>query len=93
MVKVLVFKKVCCESEFINVVKVFDLSGLKILGWKNSFVVFEEYLNNDELFFVFGINKYLFEVWSIENLSDFVNYKKNGSLFSYEMLVWFDEMV
>ncbi|MEM6511290.1 MAG: UvrD-helicase domain-containing protein, partial [Pseudomonadota bacterium] len=90
--KVPAFKTACRESEFINAVKVSDLSGSKTPGRKNSLAALEEYINNDELFFVFGTSKYSFEVWSTENLSDPANYKKNGSLLSHEMLAQFDEM-
>ncbi|WP_062569291.1 exodeoxyribonuclease V subunit beta [Pseudoalteromonas arabiensis] len=90
--KVPAFKKACLESEFINAVKASDLSGSKTPGRKNSLAALEEYLNNDELFFVFGTNKYSFEVWSTENLSDPANYKKNGNLLSHEMVAQFGEM-
>ena len=81
----------CRESEFINAVKASDLSGSKPQA-ENSLAALEEYINNDEPFFVFGTSKYSFEVWSTENLSDPANYKKNGSLLSHEMLAQFDEM-
>ena len=90
--KVPAFKKACRDSEFINAVKASDLSGSKTPGRKNSLAALEEYLNNDDTFFVFGTSKYSFEVWSTENLSDPANYKKNGSLLSHAMTAQFDEM-
>lgn len=90
--KVASFKKACLDSEFIAAVKSSGLSGAKTPARKGSLAALEAFCKGDELFFEFGTNKYSYEIWSTENLSDEANYKKNQPLFSHVMLSQFDEM-
>lgn len=86
------FKKSCLESEFVAAVKASGLSGSKTPARKGSLKALEEFCLSDELFFQFGTNKYSFEVWSTESLSDAGNYKKNQPLFTHALQSQFDEL-
>ncbi len=90
--KVPAFKKAVLEQEFIAAIKGSGLSGSKTPGRKGSLTALEGFCLGDELFFEFGTNKYSFEVWSSENLSDASNYKKNQPLFSHPLLSLFGEL-
>ncbi len=92
LAKIPTFKQACSDSEFIAAVKASGLSGSKTPARKGSLQALEDFCRGDELFFKFGTNKYSFEVWSTENLSDPGNYKKNQPLFSHELLPQFDEL-
>ncbi|MBE3673643.1 exodeoxyribonuclease V subunit beta [Pseudoalteromonas distincta] len=86
------FKKAVLEQEFIGAIKSSGLSGSKTPARKGSLGALEAFCLGGDLFFEFGTNKYSFEVWSTENLSDVSNYKKNQPLFVHPLLSQFDEL-
>ncbi|KKN38437.1 hypothetical protein LCGC14_0753510, partial [marine sediment metagenome] len=86
------FKKAVLEQEFIGAIKGSGLSGSKTPARKGSLGALEAFCLGGDLFFEFGTNKYSFEVWSTQNLSDAGNYKKNQSLFVHPLLSQFDEL-
>lgn len=86
------FKKAVLEQEFIGAIKSSGLSGSKTPARKGSLGALEAFCLGGDLFFEFGTNKYSFEVWSTENLSDVANYKKNQPLFVHPLLSQFDEL-
>ncbi|WP_028835776.1 MULTISPECIES: exodeoxyribonuclease V subunit beta [unclassified Pseudoalteromonas] len=86
------FKKACLEQEFIGAVKASDLSGSKTPGRKGSLAALEAFCLGNDDFFEFGTNKYSFEVWSSENLSNTANYKKNGTLLTHPLISQFDAL-
>ncbi|MGK0515886.1 MAG: exodeoxyribonuclease V beta subunit, partial [Gammaproteobacteria bacterium] len=86
------FKKAVLEQEFIGAIKSSGLSGSKTPARKGSLGALEAFCLGGDLFFEFGTNKYSFEVWSTENLSDAGNYKKNQPLFVHPLLSQFDEL-
>ncbi|NMF47334.1 exodeoxyribonuclease V subunit beta [Pseudoalteromonas arctica] len=86
------FKKAVLEQEFIGAIKGSGLSGSKTPARKGSLGALEAFCLGGDLFFEFGTNKYSFEVWSTENLSDVSNYKKNQPLFVHLLLSQFDEL-
>ncbi|WP_235591529.1 UvrD-helicase domain-containing protein, partial [Pseudoalteromonas sp. H71] len=86
------FKKDCQECAFTDAIKSSGLSGAKTPARKASLAALDAFCANDEVFFEFGINKYSFEIWSNENLSDAGNYKKNQPLFTHPLLSQFDKL-
>ena len=86
------FKKACLEQEFIGAVKASDLSGSKTPARKGSLAALEAFCLGNDDFFEFGTNKYSFEVWSSENLSNTANYKKNGTLLTHPLISQFDTL-
>jgi exodeoxyribonuclease V beta subunit len=86
------FKSEVIAHEFVAAIKGSGLSGAKTPARKASLAALEAFCLSDELFFEFGTNKYSFEIWCSENLSDENNYKKNQPLFTHPLLTQFDEL-
>ncbi|WP_372760731.1 exodeoxyribonuclease V subunit beta [Pseudoalteromonas sp.] len=86
------FKQACIEQEFIAAVQASGLSGAKTPGRKGSLAALEAFCYGSDAFFEFGTNKYSFEVWSSDSLTDVSNYKKNQPLFSHPLISEFDQL-
>ena len=86
------FKKDCQEHGFTDAIKGSGLSGAKTPARKASLAALDAFCASSDVFFEFGTNKYSFEIWSTENLSDTTNYKKNQPLFTHPLLSQFDTL-
>ena len=90
--KIPAFKNACLNSEFIEAVKASGLSGAKTPARKGSLQALDDFCRGDDLFFKFGTSNYSFEVWSSDNLSNPIYYKKNQPLFCHDLLPQFDDL-
>ena len=86
------FKIDCQELAFTDAIRASGLSGSKTPARKASLAALDAFCISTDDFFEFGTNKYSFEIWSTENLSNTANYKKNQPLFTHPLLNQFDKL-